>query len=167
MTRIILAALAALSLAACASTPTYTPASAQGRAGYSETQLESNRFLVTYRAGSATDVQRLEDFALLRSADIALQNNADWFWVDRRTVDTTMGRRSYGPSIGIGIGSWGGNVGGSVGVNVPLGGGGGGERATAASLEIRLGQGAKPDEANAYDARAIAANLRARYAAPR
>jgi hypothetical protein len=52
-------------------------------------------------------------------------------------------------------------------VNFPLGGGGGGPRATAATLEIRTGTGPKPDDANAYDARAVATSLRARLQTPR
>jgi hypothetical protein len=63
----------------------------------------------------------------------------------------------------VGGGSWGGRSGtfGSFGVNVPVGSGGGGT-VRAATLEVRFGEGVKPDEANAYDARAIAANIRAR-----
>ena len=55
------------------------------------------------------------------------------------------------------------NVG--VGVNIPIGESG--PRARAATLEIRFGEGVKPDDANAYDAHAIAANIRARLLAPR
>jgi len=43
-------------------------------------------------------------------------------------------------------------------------GGGGGPTATSATLEVRFGEGPKPDDPNAYDARSIATNLRARQA---
>jgi hypothetical protein len=163
-TFVIAAALAAL--AACATTPPpYQAAASPTAAGYSETQIENNRYFVTYRVAGATDAQVLHDYALLRAADLTLQNGREWFWVDRRTLDESA-RRS-GPSFGIGIGggSYGGNSGGSVGVgmNFPLGGAQG-QRATAATLEIRMGEGAKPDDANAYDARSTSQNLRSRVA---
>jgi len=163
MIRIFAAAALAAVLTACASTPTYGPATRDGGAGYTETQIESNRFFVTYRAPGGADRALVQDYALLRAADLTLQNGREWFWVDRRTFEE--GAQRSGPSIGIGVGGgrYGGSTGtfGSVGVNVPVGGGGGG-RARAATLEIRLGEGVKPDDPNAYDARAISQNIRAR-----
>ena len=164
MIRAFALAFALSALAACATTPTYAPAAQRGGAGYSETQIENNRYFVTYRAPSGADASLLYDYALLRAADIALSRGADWFWVDRRTFDGESRGRS-GPSIGVGIGggSWGGRsgVGGSVGVSVPLGAGAG-STARAATLEIRLGQGPQPDNPDAYNARAVSTNIRAR-----
>lgn len=158
-------ALAAVALiSACASTPTYTPAARQGGAGYSEQRIEANRYTVTYRASGSANAQLLQDYALLRAADIAIANGSEWFWVDRRSVDDGNSRNG-GSSVGIGVGggSWGRSSGGSVGVgiNIPIGGGGG-EQARAATLDIRFGEGPKPDDANAYNARETAANLRSR-----
>lgn len=155
-----------LFLTACASTPPpFAPAPTAGAAGYSETQIESNRYFVTFRAPAGASAALLQDYALLRAADLTLQNGREWFWVDRRTVDQEASRPS-GPSVGVGIGagSWGGHGGGSVGVgvNFPLGGGQSQQSARAATLEIRFGEGPKPDDANAYDARSISTNLRAR-----
>lgn len=160
----ILAVTAILALSACASTPTYTRAASQGSPGYSETQIESNRYFVTYRAPSGAPESLLYDYALLRAADITLERGREWFWVDRRNFDSQS--QSYnGPRVGIGIGGvrWGGNtsIGSSVGISVPLGGRSG-VTARAATLEIRLGEGPQPDDANAYDARAIATNIRTR-----
>lgn len=164
-TIIALAAAAALT-AACASTPAYGPAADARSSGYSETRVENNRYFVTYRARNGADARLLEDYALLRAAELTVSQGQDWFIVDRRTTDMDDGRSS-GPSVGVGVGggSYGGRSGGSVGVgfNIPLGGGG--PRATTATLEIRTGTGAKPDDANAYDARAVASSLRARLAA--
>lgn len=163
MTRLLLPLLAALTLTACASTPTYAPATRPNGAGYSQTQIENNRYFVTYRASGSADASLLQDYALLRAADITLERNADWFIVDRRTLDDAPG--SSGPSLGVSLGgaSFGGRsgVGAGVGLNFPLGGGSQ-ARATSATLEIRLGAGPKPDDPNAYDARAVAQNLRAR-----
>ncbi len=159
--RYLFAAIAAAALAACASTPPYAPAAEAGATGYSETQIESNRFFVTYRARSGAQANLLHDYALLRAAELTTQHGGEWFWVDRRTMDESSSRS--GPSVGVGVGggSWGGRGGGgvSVGLNFPLGGGG--QRANAVTLEIRIGEGPKPDDANAYNARETAAGLRA------
>lgn len=161
---------ASFALAACASLPTYAPATSAGAAGYSETQVESNRYFVTYRSAGAADASLLQDYALLRAAELTLQRGRDWFWVDHRTLDGE-GARSGGPSLGIGIGAgnWGRHTGVNVGVgvNIPIGGAPAGTRARAATVEIRLGEGAKPDDPNAYDAHALSANLRARLLSPR
>lgn len=160
-----LALAAALALAACAtSPPSYSPAASPTSAGYSETQIESNRYFVTFRAPAGASAELLQDYALLRAAELTQQNGRDWFWVDRRTVDDSRGRSS-GPSIGVGVGggSYGSHSGASVGVGMsfPLGGQSG-PRATSTTLEIRFGEGAKPDQPNAYNASETAANLRAR-----
>jgi len=157
--------LFAAMLAACVSTPAYVPAPGPAETGYSETQIENNRYFVTYRSRNGADVKLIEDYALLRAADITLANGREWFIVDRRTTDAPRTGES-GPSIGVGVG--GGNYGRSsgvgvgVGFNIPLGGGG--ARASAATLEIRLGDGVKPDDPNAYDARSVAMALRAQLA---
>ena len=160
---LVFAACAAL--AACAtSPPPYAAATSPTAAGYSERQIEASRYFVTYRAGGSAEAALLEDYALLRAADLTLQNGREWFWVDRRTLDD---RNDYydGPRVGVGIGggSWGRHSGGSVGVGMsfPLGGGQG-QQARSATLEIRMGEGPKPDDPNAYDARSIAQNMRAR-----
>jgi hypothetical protein len=165
-----LALAAAFALAACATAappPPYTAAASDTSVGYSETQIESDRYFVTYRAPSGADAALLQDYALLRAADLTLQNGREWFWVDRRTLDQARSRSS-GSSIGIGVGSgsWGRRSGTSVGVdiNVPLGARPTGEIARGATLEVRFGQGSKPDDPNAYNAREVAANLRSRIA---
>jgi hypothetical protein len=164
---ILAAAFVVLSACATSAPPPYAPSASAEAAGYAETQIESNRYFVTYRAPAGADASLLQDYALLRAADLTLQNGREWFWVDRRTVDE-QSNRSSGPSIGVGVGagSWGGRSGGSVGVgvNLPIGGGQRGQRAGAATLEVRFGEGAKPDAPNAYDARSTAAALRARIA---
>lgn len=164
----VLAVAAALTLAACASSapPPYAAAPSATSAGYSETQIESNRYFVSFHAPRGASAAALQDYALLRAAELTLQNGREWFWVDRRTTDDIQGRS--GPSIGVGVGggSYGGSGGASVGVgmNIPIGGAQG-PRARGATLEVRFGEGAKPDAANAYDARSTAESLRSRIAA--
>lgn len=170
MIRVLTFAATAFLLAACASTPTAPPygaATSPTSAGYSETQIESTRYFVTYRAPGGADVARLEDYALLRAAELTLQNGHEWFWVDRRTFDRQEDGRSRGPSIGIGVGgaSYGRHSGASVGVGMtfPLGQQNqSGGWARGATYEIRFGEGAKPDDPNAYDARSAQQAIRAR-----
>jgi hypothetical protein len=161
-----LAIAAALALNACATAPTYTPATRQGGPGFSETQIEANRYFVTYRAPSAADQSLVHDYALRRAADITLERGSQWFWVDRRSFDGESYGGGRGASIGFGVGGvrFGGNsaIGTSVGVSVPVGGGGRGQTVRSATLEIRLGEGSKPDDPNAFDAQAVAWNLRPR-----
>lgn len=156
---------AVLALAACASNPTYTAATAAGGAGYSERQIESNRYFVTYRSGTSAETGLLEDYAFLRAADLTLEQGRDWFWVDRISYED-LNERSNGPTFGIGVGggSWGRSSGGSVGVGMsfPLGGRSAVGNARGATLEIRLGDGAKPDDPAAYDARSTSETIRAR-----
>lgn len=47
--------------------------------GYSETQLDENIFKVTFRGNGFTNRERTEDFTLLRSAELALQNGYKYF----------------------------------------------------------------------------------------
>ena len=170
MYRRFLPLFAAIALTACASTPAYQAAVNPNATGYSERQIETNRYFVTYRASQSADAALLSDYALLRAAELTLEHNHDWFWVDRRTTDNSSAGAYSGPTIGVGVGggSWGGHGGGSVGVgvNFPLGGHSG-ESATGATLEIRFGEGAKPDDPNAYDARSISTNVRSRLTAAR
>lgn len=171
MIRILSFAAAAFVLAACATAPAappYAAATSPASAGYSETQIESNRYFVTYRAPDTAEVARLEDYALLRAAELTTANGRDWFWVDRRTIDQEQDARRSGPSLGVGIGggSYGRRSGASVGVGVtfPLGNQDRPARARGATYEIRFGEGPKPDEPNAYDARSTAQAIRGRIA---
>src|SRR5262249_12249938 len=141
----------ALALAACTTTPTYQAAVSPGGPGYSETQIESGRFTVSYRANGAADAETLQDYALLHAAELTLQHNRDWFWVDRRSVDTS--RSGYGgPSLGVSVGgaSFGRHTATGVGLGMSFPIGRPHQAATAATLDIRFGEGVKPDDANAY-----------------
>jgi hypothetical protein len=157
----LLAIAASATLAACQTTPPYAAATSPNSAGYSEQQIESNRYTVTYRAPGGADAQTLQNYVLLRAAELTLEHNHDWFWIDGRHLDG----RGYnsGPSLGIGVGgaSFGHHSGVGVGAGFSFPIGGGGSTARSASLDIRFGEGAKPDDPNAYDARSIAMHLRA------
>lgn len=161
MRRLLLPALAALALAACASAPVYAPAAAPGRPGYSDLRIEQDRYRVAYRADGAADAALIQNYALLRAGQVTLDAGYDWFIVDNRTLDRGGGYSGPRASVGVGGGSWGGSsgVGVGIGFGIPLGGGG--DNAAAASLDIRLGRGPKPDDPNAYDAREVVHSLSA------
>jgi hypothetical protein len=155
----LLALAPALALAACASPPQYLAAQRPGAPGYSELRIEQNRYRVVYRATSATDARRIEDFALLRAGQVTLNAGYDWFVVDQRRLDRGDAYQGPTATIGVGGGSWrGGGLGLGLGFGIPLGAG---ARAAAATLDIRLGRGPKPVEANAYDAREVVHSLAA------
>ncbi len=171
MIRVLILA-AALTLAACATTgapPPYAAAASSNSLGYSETQIESTRYFVSYRAPNGAEAARLEDYALLRAAELTLESGREWFWVDRRTLDQQADGRANGPRIGVGVGgaTFGRHSGSSVGVGVtfPLGNSRSARPiARGATLEVRFGDGPKPDAPNAYNARETSMNLRARIA---
>ncbi len=93
----------------------------------------------------------MKDLALLRAADLAIASNYDWFEVVNAYEEAFEGP---GPSIGLGVG--GGNYGRSSGVGVGVSGGfklSGPVRAT--TMEVLMGNGARPDRPSAYDAKSI------------
>ena len=71
----VLLLLAALFLNACATS--YQNTGFTG--GYSETQLDENVFKVSFRGNGYTSRERASDFALLRSAELTLQNGYAYF----------------------------------------------------------------------------------------
>jgi hypothetical protein len=147
-----------LLLAACTSSPTPYQA-AQNGFGYSEQQVEENRYRVSFAGNSATSRQTVEDYVLYRAAELTVQTGHDWFEVvDRNTVQDYSG---YGgsPAFGLGVGG-GSNFG--VGLSMPMGGGGGSGRYTA-DMDIVLRDGEKPQEnPNAYDAFSVISRLQSK-----
>jgi hypothetical protein len=73
--RKVLALLPIAALTACATA--YQPDGLSG--GFTETQLDTNVFRVSFRGNGYTRADRAEDMALLRSAEIALKNGFTHF----------------------------------------------------------------------------------------
>ncbi len=87
-------------LAACASTSAYVPARSVGDYGYYSSRISENRYRVVFNGRSSTSAGAVKDYALLRAAELTLQEGADWFQiVDRETEKTTTSAPS--PSSGI------------------------------------------------------------------
>ncbi|HEX2560414.1 CC0125/CC1285 family lipoprotein, partial [Phenylobacterium sp.] len=138
MARLIVPALAALTLAACATAPTvYQPAVGPSAVGYSEYRIEPGRYRITFRGGPGAPVQQVSDYALLRAADLAIAEGYDWF----RVADRVVQQAGYGsgPRISVGAGGsdWGrrSSIGVGVGTSFDLGGG----PAFSQTLEVVMG----------------------------
>ncbi len=83
MGRIVRVCLTALWLAGCAATP-YQPAGSGGY-GYSEDAESGGAYLVTFAGNTASSQQQVDDFALLRAAELAAsQGYASLSVADRR-----------------------------------------------------------------------------------
>lgn len=114
-----IAALAASTalVSACATETTYRPATGSGfyRSGYSDQQIEPNRFRVTFAGNTVTDRDVVERYLLFRAAELTLQNGFDYFVMADRDTDrqarvysTPGGYGGWGPGFGaFGGGLWG------------------------------------------------------------
>lgn len=178
MRRLLLAAVAGLTLAglsACETATPYQPLNASHAAsgGYSDHQIETNRFQVSFSGNSVTSRETVERYLLFRAAELTLSQGNDWFeaegrYTDRKTetyADPDPWGCSYGPGWCSGFwgprwrfyrrGAWGAW---DPWMRQPL------EvheitRYTA-SAEIIMGKGAKPaGDHRAFDAREVLQHL--------
>ena len=156
-TSLPLASALAFALAGCATATHFTPSTRPGGPGYSEQQIEADRWRVSFVTGDGASPDLARDYALLRAAELTIARSGTWFSVTDRGVEPVAPR---GPRIGIGIG--GADFGRHSAVGGSVGTGFGGEAGAAASLEIVIGRGAPPNTPDAYDARAVSDHLRAR-----
>ena len=157
MRSLLLATLAAASLAACSTPTVYAPAATPQASGYTEQPIEQGRWRVTFHGGSGADVHRVEDLALLRAAELTLAQGYDWFRVTDRY--TQNGGGGGGPFLSLGGGSSSFGHGSAVGVGGDVGFDlSGGPRVTQ-TLDIMMGKGDKPGDADVYDARQVKASI--------
>src|SRR6185369_1173595 len=110
-------------------------------------------YRVTFQGGPGAPPAQVQDYALLRAADLAVAEGYDWFRVTDRmtrengysgaTLSLGFGGASYGhhSATGVGVGAGG----------IPLGGG----PALVATLEVLMGKGPKPSDGDVYDARGV------------
>jgi hypothetical protein len=157
---LIAAALAAAGCATAVGTP-YGPADSKGF-GYAETRIEADRYRIVFAGDGATPATVVEDYALLRAAELAVANGYDWFRVVSRSLDESK-RGGVGLGAGVGTGSYGRRSGVSVGVGGDLGTVGARKFYTS-RLEVLFGKGDKPADAgpDVYDARSVINAVRAR-----
>jgi hypothetical protein len=80
-----LAILAFAFLVGCAEEPPYFgPAGPDHPTGYTDQQIDQNRYRVSYQGSSSTPRTTVENFLLLRSAQVALQAGYPYFAFDTR-----------------------------------------------------------------------------------
>jgi hypothetical protein len=87
MLRLVCSIVALACLSACATTPIYGPALSPRGAGFSERQIEADRWSVTFRGGGATARDTVENALLLRAADLTLEKGFDHFIIAARATD--------------------------------------------------------------------------------
>ncbi|WP_291845203.1 hypothetical protein [Maricaulis sp.] len=155
MRALVLPLALAASLAACTSGPTaYAPANGGDR-GWSQTQIEQDRFRIRFAAGSDMDFDEVELMALRRAAEVTLGNGGEWFLVTSRQRDGND-RNPVGVSTGVRVSSgsrgW-SSRGVGVGLNFDASAGD-----KSVSLEILVRSGPRPQDVRIYDAREILAN---------
>jgi len=165
MKRLILTATAALALTACATGPSaYGPS--DGRSlGFENTQIEKDRFRIAYTGRSESEAR---DFALLRAAEIALNEGYSHFKVLGGNTSSNGGGSPVSSRIGIGIGSGGygwGRRGRGTRTNVNLGIGIHdvaraleGSKVTE-SIEVVLKRSGS-DDPSVYDAKSVSDSIR-------
>lgn len=101
-------AAASLMLAGCMTETTYRPATGSGfaREGYSDRQIETDRWQVTFAGNSMTSRDTVEKYLLFRAAELTVQQGDDYFVMADR--DTDKKQRTYVNSFGPGpYGYWG------------------------------------------------------------
>jgi hypothetical protein len=88
-------AAASLMLAGCMTETAYQPATGKGfsREGYSERQIEANRFAVTFSGNTMTSRDTVEKYLLFRAAELTVQQGDDYFVMADR--DTDKKSRTY------------------------------------------------------------------------
>jgi hypothetical protein len=157
MRQYLFIALAAAGCATAVGTP-YRAADRQGF-GFAETRIESDRYRVVFAGDGATSAGEVEDFALLRAAEIGLANGYEWFRVVSKDISA---EKRGGVGLGAGVGGGGSNVGVGVGGNF---GSIGARTFYTARMEVLYGKGERPAadaSGGVYDAQSVADSIRAR-----
>lgn len=101
-----------LMVAGCATETTYRPATGQGfnRTGYSDRQITSDRYIVSFAGNTVTSRDTVERYLFYRAAELTVQKGYDYFVMADRDTDrqsrTYATPGPYGP--GFGYGGWGG-----------------------------------------------------------
>ena len=170
MRTLVIAAIAGL-LTACATATPYQPA-AQDRYGFQEQQIEANRVRITFRGNTTTDRDTVETYLLFRAAEVTLQNGQDYFIVANRDTEEHSRLQGTGParshfafdywyfSPRRGWSPWYDSIWDEPASYREV-------TRYEAIAEIAMFSGPKPaNDANAFDAREVQANLQGRIVRP-
>jgi hypothetical protein len=142
-------------LAGCGGGPTlYQPAS--GVYGYSEQQIEDNRYRVTFAGNDLSPAETVQNYLLYRAAEVTLDRGYDYFTRVDRNLDRSTTYWGSGPStyLGTGLGRRsGGVIGFGTSTARPI-------DSYTAYADVVMFRGEKPqDDVNAYDARDVLRRL--------
>jgi hypothetical protein len=102
----------ALALAGCATPTAYQRAGDNGTYGYADQRLAENRYRVTFQGNSLTKRETVENYLMLRSAEVTRDAGFAWFEFDDRdtkaktTYHTEFGDPGFGPHYGWYRHSW-------------------------------------------------------------
>jgi len=87
-------------MAGCASTPAYHAATSSDATGFSEQKLDENHYRVTFKGNSRTSRHDVEDYLLLRAAEVTRQEGFTCFHIDEKSTDTERTVvKSYRPAF--------------------------------------------------------------------
>jgi hypothetical protein len=168
---LIFAAVVSMLIVGCSSSTVYQPAEKRGGYGYTETELSSDRYRVTFTGNSITDKETVNDYAMLRASELTLQNGYNWFQIVNRDIE---GKSRTTNSVSA-INDFGGRTSvyqrcGMISCDTVVYqqpsrlSGGVSSSATRtnyqASLEIKVGKFPMPDDVEAYNAQDMASTLR-------
>lgn len=168
--RMLVLAAAAL-LAACATATPYQPG-APNAYGFQEQQIENNRLRITFRGNTLTDRETVETYLLYRAAELTLERGHDYFIVANRDTEEhsrLQGTGTRSPRFGFDYWYFSPRRGWSPWYD-PFWNEPSSYREVTryeAVAEIAMFSGRKPaDDANAFDAREVQANLQGRIVRP-
>lgn len=163
-------------LAGCANNRSqYAPALEEGDIGYTESRLGSDRYRVVYRGDAGTPLETVQDYALLRAAELTVAQNYDWFEVAERTaMPEVEANNTARAGVQVTTGTTRQTRCGLIGctttetvaapafpqseVDFPPR-----ESNYVASLEVFMGEGNHARSADIYDARELIASIRAKF----
>lgn len=168
--RMLLLAVAAGLLTACATATPYQPA-VTDRYGFEEQRIESNRTRITFRGNTLTDRDTVETYLLYRAAEITIEQGFDYFIVaDRGTEEVSRLQGSgYRPRFAFDYWYFSPRRGWSPWYD-PFWDEPTSYREVSryeAVAEVAMFRGQKPqDDPNAFDARDVQTNLQGRIVRP-
>lgn len=148
-------------LAACASGPAYRPAVEADDYGYRDTLLTSDRYRVSFAGDYSMARETVENFALFRAANVAVNRGATRFRINSRETSPVTSNSGGGArtSVGYGFGFpyWGTGIGYSTG--------GASRTRYETVLEIQVGDAIPETGPDIYDATELKRNLSSAVAA--
>ena len=174
--RALLITMSVLFIAACASNKSlYVPAPDEGDVGYRESRLSEARYRVVFKGESGTSLEKVQDYALLRAAELTVAQNYDWFEVAERTT-TPLNDKSNAAraAVQVSAGTTQQTSCGLLGCTTTSSPSTPGfprselefserEQSYITSIEVLMGEGTHDRSADIYDARDVITSVRARF----